>query len=129
MLRGEDTLKNGNREIYRYDAQSVNRIQKELEKEDIKELVQLFKILADEKRTKVLFSLCQNSELCVGDIAIIIDSSIATTSHHLRTLLDQGIVKYRKDRKLVFYSLKNEMVKALITIVLGHGKAVKLTKQ
>ncbi|WP_438874044.1 ArsR family transcriptional regulator [Veillonella atypica] len=48
--------------------------------------------MADENRTKIVFSLCQDDELCVCDVANIIGSSVATASHHLRTLHKQGIV-------------------------------------
>lgn len=115
--------------IYSFDKEKVNRLKHRLASEDMESVVQLFKILADEKRAKVIFALCQENELCVGDIANIIEASIATTSHHLRTLAKMGIVTYRRERKLAFYSIKDEMIKALITIVLGHGRAVKLQER
>ncbi|BDH63596.1 transcriptional regulator [Lysinibacillus sp. PLM2] len=112
-------------EIYCYDEEKVNRIQGELEKEDIGSVTQLFKALADENRAKISYALCQDDELCVCDVANIIGSSVATASHHLRTLNKQGIVKYRKEGKLAFYSLDDEHVKQLIVIALAHQKEVK----
>ncbi|AJH77260.1 bacterial regulatory, arsR family protein [Heyndrickxia coagulans DSM 1 = ATCC 7050] len=73
-------------EIYCYDEEKVNRIQGELAKHDISSVALLFKAIADENRTKIVFSLCQDDELCVCDVANIIGSSVATASHHLRTL-------------------------------------------
>lgn len=113
-------------EIYCYDEEKVNRIQGELQKEDISSVVLLFKALADENRAKIAYSLCQDEELCVCDIANIIGASVATTSHHLRTLYKQGIVKYRKEGKLAFYSLDDDHIKQLIMIVLAHDKEVKV---
>ena len=113
-------------EIYCYDEEKVNRIQGELQKEDISSVVQLFKALADENRAKIVYSLCQDEELCVCDIANIIGASVATTSHHLRTLYKQGIVKYRKEGKLAFYSLDDDHIKQLIMIALAHDKEVKV---
>ena len=113
-------------EIYCYDEEKVNRIQGELQKEDISSVVQLFKALADENRAKIAYSLCQDEELCVCDIANIIGASVATTSHHLRTLYKQGIVKYRKEGKLAFYSLDDDHIKQLIMIALAHDKEVKV---
>jgi len=113
-------------EIYCYDEEKVNRIQGELEKEDIGSVAQLFKALADENRAKIAYCLCQDGELCVCDIANIIGSSVATASHHLRTLNKQGIVKYRKEGKLAFYSLDDEHIKQLIVIALAHKKEVKV---
>ncbi|MGG6447676.1 ArsR/SmtB family transcription factor [Pseudobacillus badius] len=112
-------------EIYCYDEEKVNRIQGELQKEDISSMAQLFKALADENRAKIAYSLCQDEELCVCDIANIIGSSVATASHHLRTLHKQGVVKYRKEGKLAFYSLDDEHVKQLIIIALTHKKEGK----
>ncbi|NNU91437.1 metalloregulator ArsR/SmtB family transcription factor [Anoxybacillus sp. CHMUD] len=113
-------------EIYCYDEEKVNRIQGELQKEDISSVVLLFKALADENRAKIAYSLCQDEELCVCDIANIIGASVATTSHHLRTLYKQGIVKYRKEGKLTFYSLDDDHIKQLIMIALAHEKEVKV---
>lgn len=121
ILSNKDTC-----EIYCYDEEKVNRIQGELEKEDISSVAQLFKALADENRAKISYTLCQDDELCVCDIANIIGSSVATASHHLRTLHKQGIVKYRKEGKLAFYSLDDEHIKQLIVIALAHKKEVKV---
>ncbi|MGG3843477.1 ArsR/SmtB family transcription factor [Anoxybacillus kestanbolensis] len=113
-------------EIYCYDEEKVNRIQGELQKEDISSVVLLFKALADENRAKIAYSLCQDEELCVCDIANIVGASVAKTSHHLRTLYKQGIVKYRKEGKLAFYSLDDDHIKQLIMIALAHEKEVKV---
>lgn len=112
-------------EIYCYNEEKVNRIQDKLGKEDVFSVTQLFKALADENRAKISYALCQGNELCVCDIANIIGSSVATASHHLRTLYKQEIVKYRKEGKLVFYSLDDEHIKQLITTTFAHRKEVK----
>jgi len=117
QLSAKDTC-----EIYCFDEEKVNRIQGELEKEDMSGVSLLFKALADENRAKISFSLCQDDELCVCDIANIIGSSVATASHHLRTLHKQGVVKFRKEGKLAFYSLDDDHIKQLIVIALTHKK-------
>jgi DNA-binding transcriptional ArsR family regulator len=117
--------KNDTCDIYCFDEEKVNRIQGELKKEDISGVARLFKALADENRAKIAYSLCQDVELCVCDIANIIGSSVATASHHLRTLYRQGIVKYRKERKMALYSLDDDHIKKLIIIALSHKKEVK----
>lgn len=109
-------------EIYCYDEEKVTRIQGILEKEDLFSVAQLFKALADENRAKIAYSLCQDGELCVCDVANIIGASVANASHHLRTLHKQGIVKYRKEGKLAFYSLDDEHIKQLILIAMAHNK-------
>lgn len=115
-------------DIYCYDEEKVNRIQAILKdkSDELSCVVQLFKALADENRSKIVYALCQDQELCVCDVANIIGSSVATASHHLRTLRKQGLVKYRKDGKMAFYSLDDEHVKQLISIARIHRKEEKI---
>ena len=113
-------------EIYCYDEEKVNRIQGALQKENLSRVAQLFKVLADENRAKIAFALCQDDELCVCDVANIIGSTVATASHHLRTLHKQGIVNFRKEGKLAFYSLDAPHIKPLITMALGQNQAVEM---
>ncbi|MCT1901611.1 metalloregulator ArsR/SmtB family transcription factor [Oceanobacillus sojae] len=113
-------------EVYCYDEEKVHRIQDELQNENLSRVSQLFKVLADENRTKISYALCIDEELCVCDIANIIGSTVATASHHLRTLHKQKIVKYRKEGKLAFYSLDDEHIKQLILITLTHQKEAKV---
>ncbi|OIJ15521.1 transcriptional regulator [Anaerobacillus arseniciselenatis] len=107
-------------DIYCFDADKVEQITEELNNEDLLGVSQLFKALADEKRAKVAYALCLEEELCVCDIATIIGATVATASHHLRTLHKRGLVKYRKEGKLAFYSLDDDHVKQLILIALEH---------
>ena len=97
-----------------------------MQKEDLSSVAKLFKALADENRAKISYALCQDEELCVCDIANIIGSTVATASHHLRTLHKQGLVKYRKEGKLAFYSLDDDHIKQLMMIALAHKKEVKV---
>lgn len=105
-------------DIYCYDEAKVSRIQSDLETVDISGVAQLFKAIADENRAKIAYVLCKDEELCVCDIANSIGVTVANASHHLRNLHKQGIVKYRKEGKLAFYSLDNEQIRQLITIAL-----------
>ena len=63
------------------------------------------------QRVKIAYVLSLEGELCVCDVANIIESSTATASHHLRLLKNLGIAKYRKEGKVVYYSLDDEHVK------------------
>jgi len=109
-------------ELYCFDEVKVQRVQNSLSKQDISGMASMFKVLADETRMKVAFALCQEDELCVCDVANIIGSSLATASHHLRTLKKLGLVKYRKEGKLAFYSLEDEHVRQLINLASTHRK-------
>lgn len=109
-------------EIYCYDEEKVNRVQEDLQATNTSGVAQLLKAFADENRVKIIYALCQEDELCVCDIANIIGSTVANASHHLRKLNKQGVVSYRKEWKLTFYSLDDEHIKQIMTIALAHKK-------
>lgn len=113
-------------EIYCYDEEKVNRIQGNLQTVDISSVAQMLKAIADENRAKITYALCQDDELCVCDIANIIGVTVANASHHLRTLHKQGIVKFRKEGKLAFYSLDDEHIRQIMIIALALKKEVKI---
>ena len=111
-------------EIYCYNPEVVNRVKGKVEAEDIAGMARLFKVLADENRAKTAFALSQEKELCVCDVANIIGSSVATASHHLRTLKKMGLAGYRKEGKLAFYSLKDESTGQLLSFASDYQKEV-----
>lgn len=113
-------------EVHLHDEEKVNRIQKEMNQVDISSMSKLFKVIGDENRVKISYALCEDEELCVCDLANIIGASMATTSHHLRTLYKHAIVKYRKEGKLAFYSLDDDHIKQLILIALAHQQEVRV---
>jgi DNA-binding transcriptional ArsR family regulator len=72
-------------------------------------LADLFKVFSDSTRVKILCAL-QQSEMCVCDIAVLLGMTKSAISHQLRTLRQTRLVKYRKDGKIVYYSLDDEHV-------------------
>lgn len=114
-------------EIYCYDEKKVNRIQEDLQSVNILSVAQMLKAIADENRAKITYILCQDDELCVCDIANVLGITVANASHHLRTLHKQGIVKYRKEGKLAFYSLDDDHIKQIMEIALAHQNEVKVS--
>jgi ArsR family transcriptional regulator, lead/cadmium/zinc/bismuth-responsive transcriptional repressor len=102
----------------------VNRVQKLLDKGKIHDVSTLFKALSDETRMKIAYALTVEEELCVCDVANIVGATTATASHHLRHLKKLGLAKYRKEGKLVYYSLDDGHVKQLIQIAFAHVEEV-----
>lgn len=84
-------------------------------------MAQVFKALADETRLKIVYALSME-ELCVCDVAGIINSSVATASHHLRYLGNTGLARYRREGKMVFYSLRDDCVREIVNSALKHGQ-------
>jgi DNA-binding transcriptional ArsR family regulator len=109
-------------EMFCYDEDKVSKLQGELPSYDTLSISKIFKALADETRLKIALMLCQTDELCVCDVANTIGTTIPNASHHLRLLRSLGLAKYRKDGKLVFYSLDDDHVKQLLLMALEHSK-------
>lgn len=112
-------------EITCVDNEKVSRVRTNLQNQNSKEVAKIFKALSDETRMKIAYSLSIEEELCVCDVANIVGASVATASHHLRQLRGLGIAKYRKDGKLVYYSLDDDHVKQLIQLAFTHQKEVE----
>lgn len=82
-------------------------------------LSEIFKALGDETRTKILYLLAQQ-ELCVCDLATIFEISLPAVSHHLRLLRALRLVKYRREGKMVYYSLDDDHIVNLIQEAKEH---------
>lgn len=74
-------------------------------------LLNIFQKICDEKKLKIVLSLLSEKELCVCDIAIILDMSVASTSHHLRLLYKNDVLDFYKKGKMAYYFIKDEEIK------------------
>lgn len=92
---------------------------KMLDNEFITEISTFFKILGDNTRVKILFALDHN-EMCVCDIANVLNMTKSSISHQLSYLKNLNIVKSRKSGKEVYYSLDDEHVKEVFEVVISH---------
>ncbi len=80
---------------------------------------QLFRVLADETRSKIVYLLAKR-ELCGCDLAEILGVTTPAISHHLKILRDNHLVKSRRDGKFVLYSLDDGHVLNLISQAKEH---------
>src|SRR5665811_74956 len=85
------------------------------------ELSDLFKVLGDTTRVKIIYALLE-SEMCVCDISALFNMNQSAISHQLRTLKQARLVKFRREGKVVYYSLDDEHVKLLFDYGLIHVK-------
>jgi DNA-binding transcriptional ArsR family regulator len=83
-----------------------------------------FKIIGDNTRIKILFSL-DNNEMCVCDIANTLEMSKSSISHQLSILKENGIIKSRRSGKEVYYTLDDEHVSEVFEVALEHIKHKK----
>jgi ArsR family transcriptional regulator len=84
------------------------------------DLAETFKAMSDPTRTKIIYALSQENELCVHDLAAIIGTTNSAISHQLRTLRNMKLVKYNKVGKAAFYSLDDIHINNLFAEGLRH---------
>lgn len=107
------------------DPKVIASIEDNLEKEKgIDELAKVYKALGDPSRLRIVYVLSQ-SPLCVCDIATLLDMTQSSISHHLRVLRNLNLVKFKKQGKLVIYSLDDYHVLRLFEEGIEHIRHVK----
>ncbi len=83
--------------------------QRLIDERSLMNLADFYKLFADESRLKILYLLTMN-EMCVSDIAATLNMNQSTVSHQLKTLRNSRIVRYRRDAKVVYYSLDDDHI-------------------
>ncbi len=104
----------------------IDKVKKELPDNNLMmRLVNFFKVFGDETRLKILSALSL-SEMCVCDIASMLGMNQSAISHQLKILKQEYLVKYRKDGKVVYYSLQDNHIKDIFNIGTEHVKENKI---
>ncbi len=102
-----------------YNEQLVREVQTSLPTEvSVEAAVRLFAALSDPTRLRLLLALDGGAELCVCDLAHVIDASFSTTSHHLRKLRDLGLLTVRNDGRMVYYAVRDSRLARLARLAL-----------
>jgi len=85
-------------------------------------LAQLFKLLGDPNRTRILYALLEADELCVGDLAAVVDAPETTVSQALRLLRGARVVDNRRAGRMMFYRLADAHVRMLLDLSREHTR-------
>lgn len=105
MLIREDIMPGQQRTATLLDPKTESLVRKYLPRNfALEEMAAVFAAFADPGRLKIISALSV-TEMCVGDLSAVLDINQTTLSHQLRTLRDAGVVSYKKQGKVVFYSL------------------------
>ena len=94
-------------------------LQNQPEDEYLYDLAELFRVFGDSTRIKILYALFE-SELCVSDIAQILNLKQSAVSHQLRILKDAKLVKFKRSGKSIFYSLDDDHVRTILSMGMDH---------
>lgn len=98
----------------------LNHVKKHtLPSEQLSHMTKLFKIFGDNTRISILSALnCH--EMCVCDIAVLLDMTKSAVSHQLKVLRDNNLIKFKKKGKHAYYSLADDHVKEILDVALEH---------
>ncbi len=98
----------------------VNQVRAKMPEDDIlMDLADAFKIFSDFTRVKILYALIQ-AEMCVCDISSLLGMTKSSVSHQLRVLRQSNLVKYRKEGRVIYYSIADSHVELIIKQCMEH---------
>ena len=107
------------------DELKVQNVKNELPNNDlIIDASDILKTLGDPTRLIIVMALSKE-ELCVCDLSALAKVSVSAVSHQLRLLRGQRLVKYRKQGKMVYYSLSDEHINSIIADALEHAEELQ----
>ncbi len=105
--------------IYAHDD-LVEKVHENMPDEEILyDLAELYKVFGDSTRIKILYVLFE-SEMCVYDIARLLNMTQSAISHQLKVLKQSKLVRYRREGKTVFYALSDDHVRTIIDQGMEH---------
>ncbi len=109
-----------NRDLHSITVEHFEQTRQQLADDfGVQDLAERFKALSDPTRLRIVLAL-KKQELCVHDLAQLIETSESNTSHQLRLLRNAKIVKYRKRGKQSFYSIDDEHITHIIEDMQSH---------
>jgi ArsR family transcriptional regulator len=116
----EREVQEGLCEFMHVHEEIVEKVEKVMpDEQQLLDLSEFFKVFGDSTRIKILYVLSQ-SEMCVCDIASILQMGQSAISHQLRVLKQMRLVKFRRDGKTVFYSLSDTHIQTILAQGMEH---------
>lgn len=89
------------------------------DQDDLFDVAELFKAFGDLTRAKIICALCQ-AEMCVSDLALLLDMNQSAVSHQLRMLKQARLVKIRREGKSRYYSLDDDHIEKIFQVAFEH---------
>ena len=95
-------------------------IERSIPGEEVVRVTELFKLLGDPTRVKLLCALVEAGELCVCDLSAVVGAPETSVSHALRLLRTAGVVRVRRSGRMAYYSLSDAHVRLLLDVSAEH---------
>ena len=103
-----------------YNIELINKVKPNMpEMRVLYELSDFFKVMGDSTRIQLLWAL-EESEMCVSDLAVLLNMTKSAVSHQLKVLRTAKLVKAAKSGKNVYYSLDDKHIKDILEKALEH---------
>ena len=116
----EREIEEGTCEFMHVHDEIVHKVEQVLpDEQELLDLAEFFKVFGDSTRIKILYVLSQ-SEMCVCDIATLLQMGQSAISHQLRILKQMRLVKFRREGKTVFYSLSDDHIQTILAQGMEH---------
>lgn len=110
-------------------SEVVDKVKERMPNDEVLyDLSDFFKIFGDSTRLKIIWALDEN-EMCVCDIAVLLNMTKSAISHQLKTLRQENLVKFRREGKVVYYSLKDDHVSDIFEKGMEHIKEKYVQEQ
>lgn len=95
-------------------------VERALPAHEVTRVTELFRLLGDPTRVRLLYALVETGEMCVCDLAATVGAPETSVSHALRLLRTAGIVRTRRGGRMVYYSLTDAHVRLLLDVSAEH---------
>ncbi|MCI8764175.1 MAG: helix-turn-helix transcriptional regulator [Lachnospiraceae bacterium] len=118
--RIQQEVDEGSCEFMHIHEEIVDKVEKVMpDEQQLLDLSEFFKVFGDSTRIKILYVLSQ-SEMCVCDIATLLQMGQSAISHQLRVLKQMRLVTFRRDGKTVFYKLADSHIQTILAQGMEH---------
>ncbi len=119
IMYDEDVIENGCPNHTAHPEVPLRISERLPSEEEMYNLAELFKLFGDSTRIRILCALMER-ELCVCQIADTLKMTQSAISHQLRVLKQGSLVKFRREGKTIFYSLRDDHVRTIISQGIDH---------
>ncbi|WP_407930512.1 ArsR/SmtB family transcription factor, partial [Ignavibacterium album] len=88
---------------------------------DLKQIVKVAKALADESRFKIFTTISEKGEIACKEITSMFNLTQPTISHHLKVLMESGLVSFRKEGQWSYFYVNKEVLDKYVASLAEHG--------